>query len=400
MADSNISALLRNQCYAWILTDQGGNIMPTKNRIFFRGALIGAALGIGALTYREYRNRKNPLGTPAQRRINSSLERTLEHARLTNRLPLGLDAKYIVFSDLHKGCRDMADDFQPCEPTYLAALNYYHQFGYSLVLLGDVEELWENEISKVMRSYANVLEAEKAFYPERYIRIVGNHDDSWNNPALVNQYLAPYYPDLRMQTGMVLDFDDGEQSGEIFLAHGHQGTLDSELFAGFSQRFLPIYRMLQNLADIGHTTPATNSYLRSLHDTRMYRWSSRKGKLILVAGHTHRPVWTSLTHLDQLYLQLFALTLYKDRLDPAEYTQQRQRLLEEISLRERLDPPLDDILKTRPSYFNTGCCRFRDGDITGMEITGSEIRLIRWSKLTLGRQELASIWLHNLFAQL
>jgi hypothetical protein len=30
------------------------------------------------------------------------------------------------------------------------------------------------------------------------------------------------------------------------------------------------------------------------------------------------------------------------------------------------------------TYFNTGCCCFDDGDITGIEIEGSMIRLIKW----------------------
>jgi hypothetical protein len=31
-----------------------------------------------------------------------------------------------------------------------------------------------------------------------------------------------------------------------------------------------------------------------------------------------------------------------------------------------------------PCYFNTGCCSFPDGDITGLEIGDDEIRLVRW----------------------
>jgi hypothetical protein len=31
-----------------------------------------------------------------------------------------------------------------------------------------------------------------------------------------------------------------------------------------------------------------------------------------------------------------------------------------------------------PCYFNTGCCSFGDGDVTGVEIADSEIRLVRW----------------------
>jgi hypothetical protein len=41
-------------------------------------------------------------------------------------------------------------------------------------------------------------------------------------------------------------------------------------------------------------------------------------------------------------------------------------------------PPRTDIIKTQPSYFNTGCCRFKDGDITGIEIEDGQIRLIKW----------------------
>ena len=31
-----------------------------------------------------------------------------------------------------------------------------------------------------------------------------------------------------------------------------------------------------------------------------------------------------------------------------------------------------------PCYFNTGCCSFPDGDITGLEIADGQIRLVRW----------------------
>jgi hypothetical protein len=33
---------------------------------------------------------------------------------------------------------------------------------------------------------------------------------------------------------------------------------------------------------------------------------------------------------------------------------------------------------SKPCYFNTGCCCFADGDITGLELAGGEIRLVRW----------------------
>jgi hypothetical protein len=33
----------------------------------------------------------------------------------------------------------------------------------------------------------------------------------------------------------------------------------------------------------------------------------------------------------------------------------------------------------KPVYFNTGCCCFSDGDMTGIEIADGCIRLIKWS---------------------
>jgi len=44
---------------------------------------------------------------------------------------------------------------------------------------------------------------------------------------------------------------------------------------------------------------------------------------------------------------------------------------EEKSEAEPLENPL-------PCYFNTGCCAFEDGDVTGIEIADGDIRLVRW----------------------
>ena len=32
----------------------------------------------------------------------------------------------------------------------------------------------------------------------------------------------------------------------------------------------------------------------------------------------------------------------------------------------------------KPTYFNTGCCCFPDGDLTGIEIADGFIRLVKW----------------------
>jgi hypothetical protein len=34
----------------------------------------------------------------------------------------------------------------------------------------------------------------------------------------------------------------------------------------------------------------------------------------------------------------------------------------------------------KPTYFNTGCCCFANGSITGIEIADGQIRLIKWNQ--------------------
>jgi len=374
--------------------------MSNLKKSTLKGTILGMAIGTAAVLYRDYQNRKNPLNSPAQRRINKALDHTLQIVRQMKRIKLDENSRFIIFSDHHKGAGDEADDFRPCQTTYKTALDHYYENGFNLVLLGDAEELWENKIEEVMATYEDVFLSEARFYPDHYFRIVGNHDDTWNDPEHVAAYLEPFYSNIQVLPGLVLAYESDDLYGEVFLAHGHQGTLDSDVLSGISPHILPIYRQLQNKFSIGHTTPATDDYLRGQHDTQMYRWASQKRRLILIAGHTHRPVWTSLTHLDQLFMQLYALRQRKGEIDEQSYDEQYQNLLSDINKRIIKDPPVNDTLKTLPSYFNTGCCRFLDGDITGIEITGQKICLVKWDGITQKRKETVSMPLADLFALL
>ena len=374
--------------------------MTKPEKSFLKGTALGVAVGAAAVSYRHYQYRKYPMDHPAQRRINRALDRALGIVRRKHRIKIHGEARYVIFSDHHKGAGDEADDFKPCKHTYKAALDYYHQENFTLVLLGDVEEFWENEIQEVMDTHGDVLEAEARFYPDRYQRVIGNHDDAWGDSKIVKKYLDPFCPGVNVLLGLILEYEEDDAYGEIFLAHGHQGTLDSDLLSGISPRLLPIYRQLQNKLHIGHTTPATHDYLRGQHDTQMYRWALQQRNLIFIAGHTHRPVWTSLTHLDQLIVRLYALRLRKGEMDAGVYREKYRSLVRDIKKRMVKDPPVNDTTKTIPSYFNTGCCRFSDGDITGIEITSQDIRLVKWDGISLERVEPVSMPLADLFALL
>jgi hypothetical protein len=119
----------------------------------------------------------------------------------TEEQELELDsARLIIFSDLHKGSRDGADDFRRSERAYQAALGYYLEEDYTLVTLGDVEELWKYRPDDVIAAYSQSLELEGEFHRnERYIRFWGNHDDLWRHADAVSRRLGRFYPEVKVK---------------------------------------------------------------------------------------------------------------------------------------------------------------------------------------------------------
>jgi hypothetical protein len=95
--------------------------------------------------------------------------------------------------------------------------------------------------------------------------------------------------------------------------------------------------------------------------------------MLLITGHTHQPVFKSLTHLEKLYKE-FQLA------EKEKNTKELATLLDEIKKREKEFTAVSvDYMSMKPSYFNTGCCCFSDGDITGIEIANGCILLIKWT---------------------
>ncbi len=363
------------------------------------GMLLGS--GVSLLAGRFFR--RNPDLSPGQVAVDRAMDRALQKSRAAGRLVLTDDRPLIVFSDHHKGARSGADDFQASEPTYLSALDHYHAKGFTLVVLGDAEELWEERISAVLAAYPRVFQSEARFHPERMIRILGNHDDAWESPALVHEHLGEIFPQITFFEGIVLAYKGDRRVGELFLTHGHQGTWLSDTLRFFGPLFLPYFRLLQILTGVGRTSPSNDACLRAEQDTRMYRWARRQKNLILVAGHTHRPIWSSLTHLEMLLWKLQSLRRLPPGQQPPDFDIQVRDLQNAISLRQERYPPCSDTVKTLPCYFNTGCCSFQDGDITGIEIEAGRMRLVKWARRVdqaPTREVLEQASLADLFAML
>jgi UDP-2,3-diacylglucosamine pyrophosphatase LpxH len=321
-----------------------------------------------------------------QRDIAKGLSEAFDDER-TEEVELDLgSARLVIFSDHHKGARDGADDFLRCERAYHAALGYYLEAGHELFVLGDVEELWECHPEEVLAAYPDTLALEAEFHKQgRYRRFWGNHDDQWCREGEVAKHLHPIFPGLSVREALKLNVTDaGERIGQIFLAHGHQGTADSERYAWISKLVVRyIWRPIQRRVNFASTTPANDYELRQRHDGAMFAWArGHPDKPLLIAGHTHRPVFgtsrpppvTKRTE-EQVVRELEELRASSDP-DPAAIAAVRAELEFVRAAKRRGGPPPLPI--DPPCYFNTGCCSFGDGDVTALEIVDGQIRLVRW----------------------
>ena len=284
--------------------------------------------------------------------------------------------KFIIFSDQHKGRRNGADDFAICEPNYLSALDFYYQQGYHLIALGDCEELWENTVQAVMKHQKPSFEKEAQFIPKNaFIKIFGNHDLFWANDPFAPFLLREIYDnEVPIYEGVILQTTIGNQTINIFCTHGHQGDAVSD-GNWFSKFFISrIWAPFQSYLRINPNTPAYDANLKTLHNNIMYQWAAEQKNLFLVTGHTHQPLFESLTHLERLCRQL----LFAQQVADAAMIRELEK---EIELRKfEYKNVADDFLSLQPTYFNTGCCCFSDGEITGIEIEENCFRLIKWTR--------------------
>lgn len=284
--------------------------------------------------------------------------------------------RFIIFSDLHKGAGDGADDFAGAASNYLAAMEYYNEHNFFYICLGDSEELWENTLSKVKDTYTNTFEAEKKFCRRNaFVKIFGNHDLYWDNDPFASFQLKKIYEqEIKIHEGIILAVEVGERQLHIFCTHGHQGDAQSD-GNWFSKFFVArVWGPFQAYLRINPNTPAYNNEKKTLHNEIMYEWAFHQTDTLLITGHTHQPVFESLTQIERLYRRL-------QRARSQDNTEESAALESEIRKVERdFSSIAIDYLTMRPSYFNSGCCCFSDGDITGIEIAEGCIRLIKWTK--------------------
>lgn len=212
-------------------------------------------------------------------------------------------SRIVLMSDCHRGQGTEGDNFLKNQNLFLGALEYYDHRGFTYIELGDGDELWENrKIESITEAHSEAFGLMSRFYREnRFFMIYGNHDIVKQRPSFIlkrcSQYYCysrnscvPLFPGIRVSEGLILENPCLKR--RIFLVHGHQGSLLNDTLWP-AARFLVRYfwRPLETVGFIAPVGAGRSNRTKDRIEKNLAEFAEKKGD-ILIAGHTHRPVFS------------------------------------------------------------------------------------------------------------
>jgi UDP-2,3-diacylglucosamine pyrophosphatase LpxH len=297
-----------------------------------------------------------------------------------------INSRYAIISDTHLGDGKGADDFIQNKNALITALEHYYQTGFSIILLGDIEELWQFDLQDIVKTYNKDVYARlRAFGRKRLTRIFGNHDLEWG--GLVDPTRA--ISSQRTFAPEAIKLSDGKGKVRILLVHGHQGSLDADKFTWFSRFWVRLYGGVEPIlkyTGLFRASSATKSQVAKDYERTLYTWAKRN-KTILICGHSHRAIFASRSYGEKIQDQITDLQVKSQtrgirsvqKIQYLREIDQLQRELEDEKEKGRLIEPVEKDQKPLPCYFNSGCGLYSDG-MTVIEIEDDDIRLVKWNK--------------------
>jgi UDP-2,3-diacylglucosamine pyrophosphatase LpxH len=132
-------------------------------------------------------------------------------------------ANYLFLSDLHRGYGPH-DRFAPNDQCYKKLLHTFYDAGFSLVLIGDIDEGWgfqRNNVPLIQKSHNQSDDIEEKFMEGgRFIGIYGNHDDYLRG----NFFYTGNGKCIDIHPAAVIDVTWPDESHEqTLITHGCQG---------------------------------------------------------------------------------------------------------------------------------------------------------------------------------
>ena len=252
--------------------------------------------------------------------------------------PFDDNSKLVLFSDVHRGVDNLADEFGRNKHIYNYALKYYYRNDFTYIEVGDGDELWESKEFQLIRNAHNVtFDTLRKFYADGRMHLIwGNHDMQRSDPEYVkkNYYTTKdeytemqedLFPGINIHESMILKHRNTGQ--EIFVVHGHQGDLMNDQLWRFSYVLVRFLWRFLHIAGVKYAaSPAKSRQKRHRIEKNFSKWTDRTG-IMVICGHTHRPKFPSLSE---------------------------------------------------PAYFNCGCCIHPRG-IQCIEIIYGKIYLVSWA---------------------
>jgi UDP-2,3-diacylglucosamine pyrophosphatase LpxH len=229
---------------------------------------------------------------------NKRITQVFESAK---ELPFDDSSKIIIMSDCHRGDGSWADDFSKNQNLFFAALSYYYDNNYTYIELGDGDELWENNITDIIREHSDVFWILSKFYKEgRFYSLYGNHDmlkkdkkyvkENFNNYYdEVKKKYVPLFENINIHEGLILKHKI--TNNKIFLLHGHQVDFFNDKLwrlSGFLIKYF--WKPLELFGVNDPTRPAKNFKKKENVARNLTKWIAEKNQM-LIAGHTHRSVF-------------------------------------------------------------------------------------------------------------
>lgn len=303
---------------------------------------------------------------------------------------LDAESRLVILSDMHLGNGRRNDDCLHNRDRLTAALTgYYLPKGYTLVLNGDIEELLRSRRDDIRQAWADLYRVFGEFRRQgRLVWLRGNHEilpGSHDRPATADGF-----------DGEALRLDWKGRSFLVF--HGHQAGLRN---SGKYNRWIGLaLRLFANPLGIGNRSVAHNSQKRFQVEKLVYDFSRQRG-IASIIGHTHRPLFESLSKEEALGYRMEALCREFAGAGPADRERIKDhigRIKQEYLARpRRRDRHLADTVYGRiltPCLFNSGCCIGKRG-FTALEIRKGQLGLVFWSaggRTVLRREDLDYIF--------
>lgn len=250
-------------------------------------------------------------------------------------------SKIVLISDVHRGDGGYADSLRQNRNIYKAALGFYYENGYTLIELGDGDELWKNvDCLDIAYNYKDIFDLLNKFYEDNRLCLVfGNHDIVKSNPEFIKEQeklfkqvddqfgseMINLYSKVKFYEGAILKYIPLDK--DMIAFHGHQVDLincDMWKTSRFLVRY--VWRFMEGVAGFkSPISPASNYNKGTKIDNILAKLALKERKMI-ICGHTHNDIFP----------------------EPGEGL-----------------------------YFNDGCCVFPSA-VTCIEITKGEISLVKW----------------------